>query len=104
MLQLGITDQPDQRLAVHSRRRWSVVDVRGPLDGVEAQAWERSCLLLLKMLAVPTALSNWDMAPSRQLAIGGRKAGEAWWVEDLAVSSLRELMDAVEKAEEESLL
>jgi len=49
LLQLGITNNRDERLAKHRRGGFDqVLDVRGPLDGVLARDLERACIRALE--------------------------------------------------------
>ncbi len=45
LLQLGITNNPEERLAKHKRSGFGIVrDLRGPIDGYLARDLERSCI------------------------------------------------------------
>jgi len=44
MLQIGITNFPDDRLGTHKHLGWEVLEVRGPMDGLLARNWETSIL------------------------------------------------------------
>jgi len=49
LLQIGITNNPEERLAKHRRSGFEVVlDIRGPLDGYLARDLERACLKAFK--------------------------------------------------------
>jgi len=101
MLQVGITNQPKRRLATHAKSGWEVIDIRGPMDGVVVQAWERSILDFLKAQSVPTTPSTATEEPSKAIALRGRRSGEAWWADDFKASTVKELMTAVESWETE---
>ena len=48
LLQLGITNNPEERLAKHKRSGFRIVrDLRGPIDGYLARDLERSCIQAL---------------------------------------------------------
>ena len=48
LLQLGITNNPEERLAKHKRSGFGIVrDLRGPIDGYLARDLERSCIQTL---------------------------------------------------------
>ena len=100
MMQIGITNDPDARLAVHARHGWEVVDLRGPMDGVLAQGWEQSILRFLRSSGVPTTPSGTNDQPSRAKAVRGPKSGEAWWIGDFNVDTIRQLMELVHESEE----
>lgn len=92
LLQFGLTNVPDQRLGIHSKGGWDVIDLRGPMDRVLAADWERS----LKALAKRKSLTM-----GRKLGVG-KFTGytEAWPLAEYRVGTLRELMDAVEEWED----
>ena len=92
MLQIGITNDIDRRLEEHSRNRWSLQDVRGPIDGHLTRQWETAILRMLR--AKGADLSNDKIA--------GKFDGysEAWSKSTFEVSSIKELMRLTEEFEE----
>jgi hypothetical protein len=92
MLQIGITNIPDDRLNRHKRLGWMVLEVRGPMDGHLTQQWESAILRMLK--ANGADLSNADIA--------GKFDGysEAWSKTTFEVNSIKELMRLTEEFEE----
>jgi Zn finger protein HypA/HybF involved in hydrogenase expression/translation initiation factor IF-1 len=92
MLQIGITNFPEQRIASHRRNGWDVIEVRGPMDGHLTQQWETAILRMLKAKGA-------DLANSK---IAGKFDGysEAWSESCLNVKSIRDLMDLTVKYEE----
>jgi hypothetical protein len=86
-LQIGITNELKQRLAKHEKGGWSLLEVRGPMDGHLTQQLETSCLKALE----------------RRGAIMGHKAGiekfdgysEAWTKASLNVTSIKQILDWV---------
>jgi hypothetical protein len=93
MLQIGITNVPDDRLTTHKRLGWEVLELRGPMDGDLARQWETSILQMLK-------LHGAKLAPEE---VAGKFDGytEAWLRDSLPITSLKELMDLVRKDEDE---
>lgn len=87
MLQIGITNVPDDRINRHRRLGWDLIELRGPMDGMIARKWERSILRMLKRHGAE--LGN--------IKIAGKFDGytEAWVRDSFKAESLRELMDAV---------
>jgi len=87
MLQIGITNFPDDRLGRHKRAGWEVIELRGPMDGHLTQQLETSCLHALE----------------KRGAILGHKAGvekfdgysEAWTKSSLNVTSIKQMLDWV---------
>lgn len=48
MLQVGITNVPDDRLSTHKRLGWEVLELRGPMNGDLARQWETDILRMLR--------------------------------------------------------
>jgi len=91
MLQIGITNHPEKRLAAHRSLGWDVIEVRGPLPGDIAKSWEQSILKSLRR---------------RNAALGqkGSKNSfdgftEAWVEETWPSQSLYDLMNLVHNDE-----
>jgi hypothetical protein len=92
MLQVGITNKPENRINSHAKLGWEVLDLRGPMDGLIAQNWETSILRSLRKV-------NADLGNQ---TIAGKFDGytEAWRISKFEVTSLRQLMDLVHKHEQ----
>lgn len=48
MLQVGISNKPDQRLAQHGKRDWVPLDLRGPMDGLLTRQLEQQIISSLR--------------------------------------------------------
>ena len=92
MLQIGITNVPDDRLGRHKKLGWRVIELRGPMDGHLTQNWETSILRMLK--AKGADLSN------RKIAGKFDGYSEAWSVSTFKIKSIKELMRLTDKFEE----
>jgi translation initiation factor IF-1 len=92
MLQIGITNVPDDRLATHKKLGWTVLELRGPMDGDLARQWETD---ILRMLRKKSAIVG-------STEIAGRFTGytESWLKKLFPVSSLKDLMEHVRTEEE----
>jgi hypothetical protein len=92
MLQVGITNYPDDRLNKHSKSGWELLELRGPMDGHLTQQWETAILRMLK--AKGADLSNNKIA--------GKFDGysEAWSKSTFEVESIKDLMKLTEEFEE----
>jgi hypothetical protein len=92
MLQIGITNTPDDRLNDHRKLGWDLLEIRGPMDGHLTQQWETAILRMLK--ARGADLSNKDIA--------GKFDGysEAWSESTFPVKSIKELMRLTEEFED----
>jgi hypothetical protein len=92
MFQIGITNFPDDRIASHKKLRWEILEIRGPMDGLLAQQWERAILRMLKAKGA-------DLSNSK---IAGKFDGysEAWSKTTFEVASIKELMRLTEEFEE----
>lgn len=88
LLQLGITNNRDERLSKHRQGGFDqVLDVRGPIDGVLARDLERACLRALSKRGA-VFVKDLDME---------RFDGwtEAWSLSSLRLTTLREVLDFV---------
>lgn len=91
MFQIGITNKPADRLKQHNRLGWETKELRGPMDGLVTQKWERSILVMLKAMGA-------DLKNSQ---IAGKFDGysEAWSQSTFQVDSIKELMRLTEEFE-----
>jgi len=92
MFQIGITNNIDERLSKHKKLGWSVLEIRGPMDGHLTRQWETSILRMLK--AKGADLSNDKIV--------GKFDGytEAWSKSTFDAKSIKELMRITEAWEE----
>ena len=92
MLQVGITNVPDNRLSTHKRLGWEVLEIRGPMNGDLARQWETD---ILRMLRKKNAIVG-------STEIAGRFTGytESWIKSSFPASSLKELMEKVRLVED----
>jgi len=92
MLQIGITNIPDDRLNDHRKLGWEIKELRGPMDGLLTQQWETAILRMLKAKGA-------DLSNSK---IAGKFDGysEAWSKSTFPVKSIKELMRLTEEFEE----
>jgi len=92
MLQIGITNVPDDRLSTHKRLGWEVLELRGPMEGDLARQWETD---ILRMLRKKNAIVGGT-------EIAGRFTGytESWMKASFPVNSLKELMGIVRSEED----
>jgi hypothetical protein len=92
MLQIGITNVPDDRLKRHNSLGWELIELRGPMDGYLTQQWETAILRMLKAKGA-------DLSNSK---IAGKFDGysEAWCKSTFEVKSINELMKLTEEFEE----
>ena len=93
MLQIGITNVPDIRLAIHRRNGWDLIELRGPMDGLIAREWETSILQMLKRRE----------ARIGDESIAGRFDGytEAWITTSFPALTLHDLMESVRNDEQQ---
>jgi hypothetical protein len=91
LLQIGITNFPASRIALHQARGWKVLDVRGPMDGILTRAWERDILAMLRTKCAD--VGNRDAAG----AFDGYT--EAWASGLHPVTTLHQLIDEVQDGE-----
>jgi hypothetical protein len=92
LLQIGITNNLDNRINDHKRLGWDVVEVSKTMDGLLAKSWEKSILDFIKQSGIKLGDTK----------IAGTYSGytEAWREKDLPVKSIKELMRLTEEYEE----
>jgi hypothetical protein len=88
LLQIGITNNPEERIAKHQRSGFEVVlDIRGPLDGYLARDLERACLNTFRKRGARFAreidISRFDGST------------ESWGKKSLNVTSIKQILDWV---------
>ena len=86
LLQIGITNQPQKRLAKHQRLGWETIEVL-EMDGLTARNWETNILKLLRSMNVDLGLQT------RAGKFDGYS--ECWSKGKYSPSNLRELMNRV---------
>ncbi len=84
MYQIGITNNPKRRLNDHAKNGFSVIDVRGPMDGHLAAAWETSLLKFLRNIGADIG--------NQQIAGKFDGFSESWTFSSYQVGTLMELM------------
>jgi hypothetical protein len=91
---VGITNEPEVRLATHKRLGFTAIDIEGPMSGDLALAWETSILQELRNAGVGI--------PSKALRNAFSGWSECWSESQLRVMKIRELRDRVEATEQSS--
>lgn len=91
LLQIGITNFPEQRLATHRKLGWELQELRGPMDGHLTREWETDVLRYLR-------LQKAGLGPTH---IAGKFTGfsEAWPQKNLPISSISEIFNLVRDQE-----
>jgi hypothetical protein len=97
MLQVGISNDIQVRIATHKRNGWEPLDVLGPMPGDVARGWENSILSYLR--AIGTSLSA-STATENQASTNATNRGEAWMRSDFSTYSLVALRKLVADWEE----
>ena len=88
LMQVGLTNSPENRLTDHRRTGFDVVlDLRGPMEGALAQNLERRCIQVLRKRG-----ANFSNRPGAKKFDG---YSESWTKESLAVSGISELLNWV---------
>jgi hypothetical protein len=88
--QIGITNNPEDRLSRHKRNGFELIELRGPLDGHTVQELETAILRYLKSQKA-------DLSPDH---IAGKFDGysESWTIDSYKVNNLKELIDKTRDA------
>jgi hypothetical protein len=89
LLQIGITNFPDNRILDHTRKGWELIEVRGPIDGSLTRQWEIGILKALRS----------EGAKFEDGVNYGHFSGytESWVASSFQVGSIRDLIELVEK-------
>jgi hypothetical protein len=90
LYQIGITNNPDQRMKNHKKNNWEVLAMRGPMNGHDARDIETSILRFLRS-------RNACLSPKN---VVGKFDGytESWTIESYKVNNLKELIDKASDA------
>ena len=87
MYQIGITNSPEHRLALHQQRGWLLVDLIGPIDGLLARNWESSILEYV--------VENGGIMGNNSGVEKFDGYTEAWLKSSFKISSLRIIMEEI---------
>ena len=90
LYQVGITNFPKDRLRNHKKNGFTLIELRGPMDGHTAKELERTILTFLKSQKA-------DLSPEH---VVGRFDGhtESWTIDSYKVNNLKELIDKASEA------
>jgi hypothetical protein len=91
LLQIGITNQPEKRLAKHKKLGWDVLEVL-EMDGLAARNWETEMLRVLRGMKVDLGVQT------REGKFDGYS--ECWKSKEYSPRNLSELMSKVREQEE----
>jgi hypothetical protein len=91
LLQVGITNHPENRLKTHFKLGWETIELRGPMEGHLAQEWETSILRYIQ----------------KQGGIFANKIGiepfdgysESWLKESFSFNTFQEIMNTINDEE-----
>jgi hypothetical protein len=92
MLQIGITNSPDDRLSTHKHLGWELLELRGPMNGDLARQWETEILRMLRRKKAIVGSTD----------IAGKFTGytESWMKASFPANSIKELMENVRALED----
>jgi hypothetical protein len=92
LLQIGITNNLNNRLNDHKKLGWEVIEISNSMEGIMAKSWEKSILDFINKSGVKLGDPK----------IAGTYSGytETWRENDFPVKSIKELMRLTEEFEE----
>jgi len=99
-LQIGITNFPNNRLQIHQKDGWELLELRGPMDGYLASDWETSILKMLRSNKVQMGPAKSDLNKKAITKSIGFVGTEMWLKSSSPVKSIKELMRLTEEFEE----
>jgi Probable Zinc-ribbon domain len=87
LVQIGITNVPNQRLSKHKKSGWELIDLKGPMKGDLTRSWESDILKFVENRGIEVGSKN----------IAGAFDGysESWKLADYFPKDLREIMEEV---------
>ena len=91
--QIGISNYPEKRLSTHAKKGWVLIELRGPLDGMEARDFETNVLRMLQKNGAKIISQNeFDKFDGYT---------EAWITSSFPINSIKELMQLTEEFDQE---
>ena len=99
-LQIGITNFPDDRLKIHKKEGWELVELRGPMEGYLASEWETSMLKMLRNNNAQMGPAKDNINKKKVASPAGFIGTEMWIESSFPVKSIKELMRLTEEFED----
>ena len=99
-LQIGITNNPEDRLKVHFKLGWELLQLRGPMDGHLTANWETSILRMLRAKGAQMGPGKSDINKIWNTDSKAFVGTEMWLKESFQANSINELMRLTEQFEE----
>jgi Probable Zinc-ribbon domain len=87
LVQIGITNVPNQRLNKHKKSGWDLIDLKGPMKGDLTRNWESDILNYVENRGIEVG--------SKKIAGAFDGYSESWKQEDYFPQSLKEIMEEV---------
>ena len=98
-LQIGITNFPDDRLKLHAKFGWELLQLRGPMDGHLTGNWETSILKMLRSKGAQMGPAKGDINKLSKADSKAFVGTEMWLKESFRANSINELMRLTEEFE-----
>ena len=91
LMQLGITNVPERRIAKHKKLGWVLIDLKGPMNGLSTRELETNSLRYLAKLGAQKDLKN----------VAGKFDGysESWFKSKFSVTSIDQLIKKLDADE-----
>jgi hypothetical protein len=102
-LQIGITNNPEKRLKVHSKLGWELLQLRGPMDGHLTANWETSILKMLRAKNAQMGPSKNDLNKTIFDKTKSFIGTEMWLKASFPAESITALMRFTEEFEEQKI-
>ncbi len=101
-LQIGITNFPQDRLKIHQKVGWELIEIRGPMDGYLASDWETAILKMLRNSKVLMGPAKSDIGKKGISSKSSYLGTEIWMNSAFPAKSIKELMQKTNEFEEEN--
>ena len=98
-LQIGITNFPDDRLKLHAKFGWELLQLRGPMDGHLTANWETSILRMLRAKSAQMGPGKSNMNKISKADSKSFVGTEMWLKDSFQANSINELMRLTEEFE-----
>lgn len=101
LLQIGITNKPEDRIQFHQKFNWEIIELRGPMDGHLTQQWETAILKMLRANGAKMGQRKENLYKESKIVTKRNLLGtEIWDKSSFPVNSITELMQLTEEFEE----
>lgn len=101
LLQIGITNNPEDRIKFHQKFNWEIIELRGPMDGHLTQQWETAILKMLRANGATMGQRKDNIYKESKILTKRNMLGtEIWERSSFPIKSIKQLMRLTEDFED----